>query len=377
MQWFEAKSQIGDQYDLHSSDHQITLSFGGKNRYNSSMTDKPSRREVLAAGAAAMMSTPLLAATQNAPKSRPIVGSGAHTYEVYHDWVTPPRNLQWGDTHGVTTDADGNIYIAHTVHSGSVSSDAVVVYDQKGRLIRSFGSEFRGGAHGLDLRKEGSEEFLYHCDTSRRLVVKTDLMGKVIWQVGAPKEPGVYPDGNGFCPTNVAFAPDGDLFVSDGYGSSYVHRYTKDGEYVKLVCGPGSGEGQVSCPHGLWVDTRGREPLLCVADRSNNRLQNLTLDGKHVNFVKDGMRQPCHIHFNHGLMLVPDLASIVTILDKDNKVVAALGDGNPSNLRGAPRDQFIPGKFVHPHAAAWINKKDILVVEWVPIGRVTLLKNVA
>ncbi len=73
-------------------------------------------------------------------------------------------------------------------------------------------------------------------------------------------------------------------------------------------------------------------------------------------------------------MLVPDLDSVVTILDKDDKVLASLGDGHPSNLRDAPREQFIPGKFIHPHAAIWVNKHDILVVEWVPIGRVTLLK---
>jgi len=68
---------------------------------------------------------------------------------------------------------------------------------------------------------------------------------------------------------------------------------------------------------------------------------------------------------------------VVTILDKNNKVVASLGDGNPSNLRDAPRDKFIPGKFVHPHSSIWINKKDIVVAEWVPIGRLTMLRRVS
>lgn len=334
-----------------------------------------SRREILAGASGLALSS--FAIGQNDPKKRPIIGSGEHTYEVFHDWITPPMNLLWGDTHGVTTDAHGHIYIAHTVGSGSVSKDAICVYDQKGKFIKSFGSEFAGGGHGLDLRKEGSEEYLYICDVNRRVVAKTDLNGRIVWEFGAPMESGKYPDGKGWNPTNVAFAPNGDFFVGDGYGSSYIHRYNNDGKYLRTIIGPGSEKGQVSCPHGLWVDDRDKNnKKLVVADRGNRRLQYFTLEGTHIEFVKDPVRQPCHIHFNNGLMLIPDLDSRITILDAQNKAVAQLGDGFPSNLRGAPRDKFIPGIFVHPHGAAWINKRDILVVEWVPIGRVTLLKRV-
>ena len=243
-------------------------------------------------------------------------------------------------------------------------------FTTKRATCSTLGAEFRGGAHGLDLRKEHGQEFLYHCDINRRLVVKTTLDGEVVWQKGVPKEPGVYQSEKNWCPTNVAFAPDGDIFVGDGYGSSYIHRYTKDGDYVQLVCKPGSGAGQVSCPHGLWVDERNGDPKLAVADRGNRRIQYMTFDGQFMSFLKEGMRQPCHIHFNaKGEMLVPDLQSVVTILDKDNKVIVQLCDGDPSNLRDAPREKFIPGKFVHPHAAIWINPRDIVVVEWVPIWK--------
>ena len=192
-----------------------------------------------------------------------------------------------------------------------------------------------------------------------------------------PTEPEVYKDEGQFCPTNVAFAPNGDLYVGDGYGSSYIHRYTKDGEYKSLIAKPGAGEGQVSCPHGLWVDDRDGDPKLVVADRSNRRLQYFTLDGKHVKFVTEGMRLPCRMVLRGEEMLIPDLESVVTIVDKSNKVVATLGDGHPSALRGATRDKFIPGKFIHPHGAIWLHNGDILVCEWVPIGRVTLLKKMS
>ncbi len=336
---------------------------------------KPTRRDVLKAGASAITAAALGKFLPTMQK-RPVTGQGDHTYEVFHDWLVPPPNISWGDTHGLVQDSQGLIYVAHTVHANSLNADAVVVFDEKGKFVTSWGSKFAGGAHGLDLRKEGSEEFLYHCDTKRRLIVKTTLKGEVLWEKGMPEEPEVYTDPGRWCPTNVAFAPNGDFFLGDGYGSSYVHRYTKDGDYVSLVCGPGGEPGQVSCPHGLWLDDRGKEPLLVVADRSNHRLQYFTLDGKHVSFVTEGMRLPCHIHFRNGEMLVPDLSSVVTILDRQNKVLAHLGDGAPTSLRGAPREDFIPGKFVHPHASIWINDGDVLVAEWVPIGRLTLMKKV-
>ena len=340
--------------------------------------DKLSRRSLLAKAAAAAVSTPTLAqAAMSALQSRPIVGQGEFRYECYHDWLTPPANVVFGYTHGLAVDSEGRIYLAQTVHPSSVGSDAVQVYDQKGKLVDSWGAEFRNGAHGLDLRKEGNEEFLYHCDINRRLVVKTDLKGKVIWQQGWPKDSGVYQSEDQWKPTNVAFHPEGDVYVGDGYGSSYVHRYSKDGAWKSVVAGPGKDPGKLNTPHGLWVDDRDHHPKLCVADRGNHRLQYFSLEGEYLSMVTDGMRQPCHIHYNKGWLLIPDLDSVVTILDKSNKVAAMLGDGAPTKLHDAPRDQFIPGKFINPHASIWINKNDILVAEWVSIGRVTLLKKVS
>ena len=335
------------------------------------------RRDLLAGAAGVGLAASLPAQTNQRASTRPILGEKAHTYEAYHDWLVPPKNLAWGDTHGVTTDKNGFIYIAHTVGSNSISRDTICVFDPKGKFVKSFGSEWAGGAHGLDLRKEGREEFLYICDVNRKVVAKADLNGRVIWELDYPKESGKYRNRDGWNPTNVAFLPAGNILVGDGYGSSFIHEYTKDGAYVRTIIGPGNGAGQVSCPHGLWVDQRiPGQAQLVVADRGNRRLQMFDLDGKHKGFVTEGVRMPCHIHFNSGLMLIPDLESRITILGVDNKPVAQLGDGHPTTLRGKAKDQFQPGKFVHPHGAAWINKTDIVVAEWVPQGRITLLKRV-
>lgn len=343
------------------------------------------RRSFVKSAAAIPLAAPVLAASRRAPPARtpdrsgtsnPILGQGEHTYECIHDWLKAPKGLQFGDTHGLAQDADGRIYLAHTVHSSSEGADAVCVFDPDGIFIESWGSAFRGGAHGLDIRMEGGEEFLYHCDTGRRLVVKTTLRGHVLWERSYPKESGLYADAGAWCPTNVAFAPDGGFFVGDGYGSSFIHRYNASAEYVSTIARPGSGRGQVSCPHGLWLDDRFNPPRLVVADRSNRRIQYLTLDGEHLGFVRQGVRLPCHFKARQGLLLVPDLESVVTILGPENQVVAHLGDGHPSALRASTREQFIDGKFIHPHDAIWLANGDILVAEWVPIGRVTLLRRV-
>jgi DNA-binding beta-propeller fold protein YncE len=259
----------------------------------------------------------------------------------------------------------------------------MVVFDAKGKFIRSWGKEFQGGAHGLHIRKEGKQEFLYLCDTKRALVVKTTLTGEEVFTLGYPKEsPGYEPDAAGklkrYSPTNLAVAPNGDLYVGDGYGSSYINQYNNKGEFIRTFGGKGKLVGQLDCPHGLTVDLRGKEPLLLVADRANKRLQNFTLDGKHVSF-EQGVNLPCHFSEHKGVMVVPDLGARVTLIDGKNKVIEHLGEdaSNTWNkLRTQPRDKFIPGKFVCPHGACFDHKGNIFVVEWVEVGRVTKLRHV-
>ena len=305
-----------------------------------------------------------------------ILGTGSHKYEWVPDWLMPPADILWGDTQGVAVDARNNIYISHTVHPDSKSKDAILVFDGKGEFVRSFGSRFAGGGHGLDIRKEGNQEYLYHCDTAHRCVVKTDLFGKTLWEKGYPTESGVYKDNMPFVPTNVALAPGGDIYVTDGYGSDWICRYDIKGNFIQAFGGKGKEPGKVLNAHGIWVDTRGSEPQIVVADRANNRLQYFSMDGKHIKFVTEGIRQPCHFDIWHDQLLIPDLKSVITVLDGNNKVMVQLGDGDPSPLRGHPRKDFIPGKFVHPHGAKFLHNGDILVAEWVPIGRITLLKRV-
>lgn len=335
-----------------------------------------SRRDFLKTSASAALAASPLAKAMSQKGGKLILGSGEHRYECIHDWITPPDGMVFGDTHGVAQDSQGRIYIAHTVNGASKSNDTICVYTEKGQFIKSWGPQFKGGAHGLDIRREGLHEFIYHCDVAHRKVTKTTLDGDVVWVLDAPMESGRYNNKEAFIPTNVAFSPNGDFYVADGYGSNWIHQYDSHANYLRTFGGPGNAPGRVQQPHGLWVDNRGREPLLAVADRANRRIQYFDLDGKHHSFSKDGMRLPCHFSIRDGVMLVPDLESVITLLDQQNKPIVQLGDGAPSGLRDHPRKDFIPGKFIHPHDAMFLRNGDILVGEWVPIGRVTLLKRV-
>jgi hypothetical protein len=338
------------------------------------------RRRFLAtasAAAAAPAFASILGRTNKSGLDPIILGSGDHQYECIHDWGQLPKALKYGNTHGVCEDAQGRIYIKHTVGAGAEIEDAIVVFDSDGKFIKSWGKDYKGGAHGLHIHTEGSEQFLYLCDPARGLAAKTSLDGEVVWQRGVPEESGLYNNAGEYHPTNVAVAPSGDVFIADGYGKSWIHRYNAKGDYLASFGGPGAERGQLACPHGLMIDTRGPEPMLIIADRSNRRLQYFTLGGHPRQIITDELRSPCHFHERNGDLLIPDLESRVTIFDKDNKLIAHLGDGQNFALRDKPREQFIPGKFIAPHGAIWDHAGNIFVVEWVEVGRVTKLRRVA
>lgn len=351
-------------------------------------------RSATLAAAAVTLPEFTLAPSAKAATRLPVVGTGAHTYECVHDWLLPPEGMVWGETHGLAQDAAGFIYVAHTVNRASMRPETVVVYDSKGNYVRAFGAEFRGGAHGLDLRREGSTDYLYHCDTNRCMIVKTTLTGEVVWSHGYPRQDPAYAAKPiPFVPTNVAFAPNGDFFVGDGYGSHRVLKFSAQGEFQGEIGQPAppvpAGQSAPAElppvafrePHGLCVDTRGSTPVLVVGDRRNNRLQTFSLDGTLLRTVSDPtrLRLPCDFNTRGDWMVCPDLDSQVCILDRDYQVVAQLGDGQANNgrvgsRRSQPRSAFTPGEFITPHDAIFLADGNILVAEYLPIGRITLLR---
>src|SRR5256885_16128440 len=122
------------------------------------MPPSTTRRTVVQALLTAPM---ILGASDKAGTKRPVAGQGEYKYECIHDWGELPSNIKYGNTHGVCEDSHGNIYIHPTVGAASESNDTIVVFDPKGKFVRSWGKQYKLGAHGLHLRKEGKDEYLY------------------------------------------------------------------------------------------------------------------------------------------------------------------------------------------------------------------------
>src|SRR5271169_479843 len=210
------------------------------------VTSNQTRRNFLTAGAVAAVVPFFIKADDKSGKKLPILGDGDHKYECIHDWGELPSNIKYGNTHSISEDAQGHIYVHHTVHKDSQSPDAVVVFDEKGKFVRSWGAMFRGGAHGMHLRKEGKTEYLYFCDEKHGIITKRTMKGEEVWTLGYPQDSPVYQKGPGstgpggpaglnYRPTNIAIAPNLDFWVGDGYGSYYMFHYSQKNGYPKLM----------------------------------------------------------------------------------------------------------------------------------------------
>ena len=328
-----------------------------------------------------------------------VIGSGEHKYEVQHDWAKLPEKYSWQTTHNVAVDADGNLYVIHEGRENLKDHPSIFVFDPQGKFLRAFGKQFQGGGHGLEVRSEGKNQFLYVTGYQQlKNFAKLTLDGEIVWEKRAPMESELYPKGedtkpakrwgrDAFMPTNYAFLPDGGFFLADGYGSYRIHRYDKDGNWQGMFGSPGDKDGQFNTPHGLWIDDRpGREASLVVADRANGRLQWFTFAGKHIKTV-GGFILPANLDVRGDLLLVPDLSARVTLLDKSDKVIAHLGEDpgwreevmkeNRKLRRDETGESWVAGKFLHPHDACFDGDGNIFVAEWVHTGRITRLRKLS
>lgn len=321
---------------------------------------------------------PLLgSAALDAQDSKPmpvVLGEGAHRFEWDATWPQLPADLKLGNTHGAIV-----ITKAGDVLFNTDSDHAIVVIGKDGKLQRVWGKEYRGGLHGMCLVEEDGKEVLYLAHTTRHSVFKVELDGKVLWTLGYPKASGVYTKESEFNPTAIVVAPDGRFFVADGYGKSWVHQYDKDANYVRSFGGPGTEPGKMRCPHGLWIDRRGKEPTLLVADRENHRLQRFDLDGKLLAVLPVELRRPCGMHEIGSELVIADLAGRITLLDKDDQLIAHLGDNPDPKKRaqnGVPPAQWKDGEFIAPHCARIAGNGDVYVMDWNANGRMTRLKRI-
>jgi hypothetical protein len=327
----------------------------------------------IAAGAPAISA--LGSAEENKSAPVPILtGNGEWTYEVVHGWGSLPSGVSFGGTHGaIAQDNAGNIYVS------TQSATGVLVYNRDGGLIRTIANAYPE-VHSMVHAEEHGQEFFYATvqkgtPAENWLFIKMKTDGTVVLKITAPPEAG-FKSPNEWRLTAAIPAPDGSIFIANGYGDSRIFRFDKNGNYKGSFASKGTREGQLDCSHGLSIDLRYDQPLLLVCDRENRRLCHFDLDGKYVRTLTQHLRRPCQVSFNGDHAIVSELEGRVTILDRDNVPVAFLGD-NPEKSQWANYEvdpsKVRAGLFSAAHGCFIDSEANIFVSDWNQTGRVTKL----
>jgi len=352
---------------------------------------KLTRRDFIAmgAGAAAASSLTGLHAEESAPVK---IGSGKWTYTLDEKWGQLPQGMSFGLGCGIVVDSKDRILV--TTRS---ESPCVAIFDPAGTLLETWSKDFgdkigyspdqiKATAHCVYWSKEPGGEYYYFTENVGKespnlgkRMYKTDLSGKVLYTMGnVEKDDATHQKFNWTNPTDVAVAPNGDLYTVDGYGSQIVSRFDKNFKHIRTIGGkapagtakgPDAPHGTFNTCHGVWINTLKDTPEVYIADRANSRYEVYDLDLNYKRTISGAfVRNPCCFYQHDGHIYIPDLGGLVAILDKDDKLVATLGDG-----KGADKAQFEKGnkdKFQAPHALTVDSKGNLYVLEWVPYGRV-------
>ncbi len=274
-----------------------------------------------------------------------------------------PGDQPIGACHGgLVIDKAGNLYVTTDTPRG------VLVFSAAGKFVRNFGPSH---IHGLELREEKGVEFIYAARPSKHEVLKLALDGELVWTIATPAGVDLYKDGKGFNPCAVTVAPDGSIYVADGYGSNHVLKFDKERKFVKAFGGKGAEEGKFNTCHGIALDARGAKPLLLVANRNNNRVEHWDLDGNFVKVIQKDLRMPAAVHIQGDYAVFPELQGRVTVLNKDGSIAAQVGD-NPNEKQrgnyGLAADQWKDGICNSPHGASMDKDGNLLVAEWSALG---------
>ena len=217
-------------------------------------------------------------------------------YRTVANWFQLPEGRMWGSTSAVEVDRDGaSLWVAERCGANSCAGKTdppILKFDASGKLVASFGEGLFIFPHGITVDAEGNVWVTdgQGRDGKGQQVFKFSPQGKVLLTLGKAGVAGDGPDTFNQ-PDDVAIAPNGDIFVSDGHtpgmGNARVVKFTRDGKFVKQWGKHGSGPGEFEVPHALAFDSRGR---LFVGDRANNRIQIFDQDGNFLDQWKQFSR---------------------------------------------------------------------------------------
>jgi len=198
-----------------------------------------------------------------------------------------PEGWEFGRVSAVATDSAGRVFVFHR----NLKIDPLVVFDAGGKYLRSWGKGVFANPHAVRIDRDDN---VWLIDTGIHQVMKFTGEGQLLMTLGVKGKAGT--DERTFNrPTDVAFAPNGDFYVSDGYGNSRVMKFSRDGKFLLEWGKRGAGPGEFNLPHQVQLDSKGR---VWVSDRENNRIQCFDAGGK---FLK----QWTHLGATQGISITP------------------------------------------------------------------------
>ena len=311
-----------------------------------------------------------------AEKTIPVrMGCGLMTFDTVPGWgLLPDGRSALGPTHGgVAIDKAGNIYTS--------AIKGVVVFSPDGKVVHEYLGDQYASIHDLKIRDEDGVEFIYGARNNNAEGIKFNIRsGEIVLRLGFPKESGL--DLKKFNPTAITVAPNGDIFLSDGYASNYIFKFDPSGKYLKHFGGPGNELKQFNTAHGMTLDTRYDPPRLLICDRNHEpkgRLLHYDLDGNFIAEVVTGLGMPTSASVQGDYVSVPDLHGRLVILDKSNTIMAVLGHNPDPSKRveyNVPQEQWIEGIFSGTHGSCWDKDGNLYVQDWNVSGRIMKLVRV-
>ena len=311
-----------------------------------------------------------------AEKTQPVrMGCGLMTFDTVPGWgLSPEGKSVIGPTHGsVVIDKAGNIYTSADM--------GVFVFSPDGKVIRRFLGDEYHRIHDMEIRSEADGEFIYGARNANAEGIKFNAeTGAIVLKLPFPKESGL--DLKQFSPTAITVAPNGDIFLSDGYASNHIFKFDKTGKYLKHFGSKGNDLKQFNTAHGMTLDTRYEPARLLICDRNHEpkgRLLHYSLDGDYIDEVITGLGMPTSAAVQGDYVSVPDLHGRLVILDKSNTIMAVLGHNPDPATRvnyNVPQDQWKEGIFSGTHGSYWDKDGNLYVQDWNVSGRIMKLVRV-
>ena len=308
------------------------------------------------------------------PTSAVRTGSGIMTFDTIPGWgLDPDGKSVLGPTHGsVVIDKAGNIYTS--------ANKGVVVFNPDGKVVRSFVDEEHSSLHDMEIREEDGVEYIYGARNKGGVGIKFEaISGKIVLTIGLTNESGLAL--TGLKPTAITVAPNGDIFLSDGYASNIIFKYNKKGKYLSHFGKKGDALQDFHTPHGMTLDTRYDPPRLLICDRNHlpiGRLLHYDLDGNFIEEAATRLNMPTSVAIQGDYVSVPSLDGRLYILDKNNSVVSVLGyKADPGeSLYKVQQEDWVEGIFSGTHGSYWDKDGNLYVQDWNIDGRIMKLMRV-